>query len=293
MEQKLIDAGLVLEGGGMKGMFTAGVLDAFLEEGLLFGHCYGVSAGACALISYISGQKGRTKKVWLDFQGDKRFCSFYSLVTTGDLFGARFNYDYIPHKLVPFDFEAFKAYRGEAYATVTNIKTGEAEYMRLTDMEKDLPVVRASASLPLISRNVRIGDGLYLDGGVSDCIPFAKSLADGNARNVVILTKPAGYVRKQAGMKLLYKLRYAKYPKVTEDMIELRHLNYNRTLKEIEAAEAAGEAFVIRPSGDITVKRIEKDTRVLAALYEEGYKLGHEKAAELRKFLAGGAHEER
>ena len=154
----MIDCGLVLEGGGMKGMYTAGVLEYFMEKELYFKNCYGVSAGACHLCSYISKQRKRAYRVALDYLNDKNYCSMYSLVTTGDLFNADMCYNTIPNKLDPYDYKAAAKYEGNAYAVVTNIRTGEAEYMPLREMHRDTIAVRASASLPLVSRNVKIGN---------------------------------------------------------------------------------------------------------------------------------------
>ena len=216
----MYQAGLVLEGGGMKGIYTAGVLDFFMEKGLYFSSVYGVSAGAVHLCSYLSGQIGRSRDVSVEFLNSKRYCSFRSLLLTGDLFNVDICYHTIPEYLFPLDHETFRKYTGKAFSVVTNIKTGCAEYLRIRDLRKDISKVRASASLPLVSRNVRIGKGLYLDGGIADSIPIRKSILDGNRKNVVVLTKEEGYVRKPASQleMALIKLRYLKYPKVYELM---------------------------------------------------------------------------
>lgn len=267
----MYQAGLVLEGGGMKGIYTAGVLDFFLEKGLEFSHCYGVSAGACHLCSFLSGQKGRAYAVSTDYLDDKNYCSVSSLLRTGDLFGVKLCYDEIPNRLNPFDYEAYARYQGRAYAVVTNIETGRAEYLPMKEMHTDIQAVRASASLPLVSRNVRIGEGLYLDGGLSDPIPILRSIVDGNRKNVVILTKEEGYRRKPASQLALMKLRYARYPKVYE-LMKHRHTEYNRTLDYLEEQVKNGQAFVIRPKRASSVGRVEKDRSRLKALYEEGYR---------------------
>lgn len=265
-------AGLVLEGGGMRGVYTAGVLDYFMERELTFSHCYGVSAGACHLASYMSGQKGRALKVSLDYLQDKNYCSAYSLVRTGDLFGVEMCYNRIPNELCPYNYEAFNKYPGKGYAVVTNIETGRPEYIQLVDMHTDIQAIRASASLPLVSRNVEINGKLYLDGGMADSIPIRRARKDGNEKNVVILTRPIGYRKKpssSANLKLM-QLRYKKYPKVVEDM-EKRYLRYNKTLKLVEKEEEEGKAFVFRPEKLITIDRIEKDKNKLKVLYLQGY----------------------
>lgn len=267
---KMYQAGLVLEGGGMKGVYTAGVLDFFLDKGLLFSSVYGVSAGACHMCSYLSNQRGRALDISIDYLDSRKYCSVYSFLTTGDLFNVNTAYHLIPDYLNPYDYQAFDRYEGKAYAVVTNIITGRAEYLRIQDMKKDIDAVRASASLPLVSRNVRIGDGLYLDGGIADAIPIKKSILDGNRKNVVILTKEEGYVRKPSGQLGVIKLRYLQYPKVYELMAE-RHNAYNNTMAYLEAQEKNGQAFIIRPKKKSEVGRIEKDADKLKALYHEGY----------------------
>ena len=283
----MYQAGLVLEGGGMKGIYTAGVLDFFLEKEINFSSCYGVSAGACCLCSYLSGQKKRAYRINVDYLDQKAYCSVESLIKTGDLFGVDMCYSLIPDYLDPYDYDAFSRYQGKAYAVVTNIKTGKPEYMPLKDMHQDTIAVRASSSLPLVARNVKIGDELYLDGGVSDSIPIRRSMKDGNRKNVIILTKEEGYVRQPAnGAELaLIRARYMRYPKVYECMRE-RHLTYNNTLQYIEEMQSQGKVFVIRPKQKSNVGRVEKDKAKLDALYEEGYRDAENCYMELLEYLS-------
>ena len=265
-------AGLVLEGGGMKGIYTAGVLDFFMEKGILLSSVYGVSAGACQMCSYLSGQKGRGRDTVVDYLDDKFYCSFLSLLLTGDLFNVDIAYHLIPDYLNPFDHEAYHKYKGKAYSVVTNIETGRAEYLRIRDLKEDIDKIRASASLPLVARNVKIDGRLYLDGGIADAIPIQKSILDGNRKNVVILTKEEGYVRKPTGSKelALIKARYAKYPKVYELMVN-RHLRYNETVDYLYRQQDNGQAYVIRPKYPSKVGRIEKNKELLLELYQQGY----------------------
>ncbi len=284
----MIQAGLVLEGGGMKGIYTAGALDFFLDKGIEFSSVYGVSAGACHMCSYLSKQRGRARDVSLDYLHTKEYCGLRSLLTTGDLFNAKVCYELIPDYLNPYDHEAFKRYEGKAYAVVTNIVTGCPEYLRIRDARKDIICVRASASLPLVSRNVQIGGNLYLDGGLSDSIPIEKSIMDGNQKNVVIMTKEEGFRRKQdSDMNLaLIKARYWKYPKVYE-LMKNRYLSYNHTLDYLEKQAEAGKAFVIRPSVQSDVGRIEKDEEKLKRLYEQGYEETAAQYEQLMNYLEG------
>ena len=268
----MYQAGLVLEGGGMKGLYTAGVLDFFLEKEILFSKVYGVSAGACHMCSYLSGQMGRARDISVDYLDNKRYCSARSLLITGDLFNEDMCYHTIPDYLYPFDHEAYGRYPGKAYSVVTNIETGEAEYLRIRDLRKEIDFIRASASLPLVSRNVKIGDKKYLDGGIADPVPIRKSVMDGNRKNVVVLTKEEGYVRKPTGdgQLALIKARYLKYPKIYERMAH-RHTEYNQQIAYLYRQVENGQAYVIRPKVPSKVGRIEKNKEILLELYQQGY----------------------
>ncbi len=269
----MYQAGLVLEGGGMKGVYTAGVLDFFLEKNLEFSSVYGVSAGACHMSSYLSKQKGRALAVSVDYLDSKKYCSMESLLLTGDLFNVDTCYHLIPDYLYPYDYDTFLKYTGKAYSVVTDLETGRAEYLRIRDLRKDIDKIRASASLPLVSRNVKIDGKYYLDGGLSDSIPIQKSILDGNRKNVVVMTKEEGYIRQASSpaQLALIKARYFKYPKLYEKMAT-RHEDYNRCVQMLERQNADGQTFVIRPKTKSDVGRIEKDREKLIALYEEGYR---------------------
>ena len=280
----MYQAGLILEGGGMKGIYTCGVLDFFMEKDVLFSDCYGVSAGACHMCSYLSRQKGRAYHVGIDYLECRDYCSVRSLLRTGDLFNNDFCYDLIPHYLNPYDYEGFRKYEGKAYAVATDIVTGKPEYIRLYDMEEGIQAVRASSSLPLVSRNVTIGGRKYLDGALSDSIPIRKAQADGNRKNVVILTKAVGYRKERSSALPLIRAAYARYPKVYE-LMKNRHISYNETLDYLEEQEKRGKVFVIRPQKESGIGRIEKDKEKLKALYEQGYCEAQERYEEMLAYL--------
>ena len=280
----MYQAGLVLEGGGMKGVYTAGVLDFFLDKDIMFSSVYGVSAGACHMCSYLSKQRGRAFDINVDYLDTKRYCGIRSLLTTGDLFHAGTCYHLIPDYLYPYDYEAFNRYQGRAFSVATDIETGRPEYFRIRDMKKDIEKIRASASLPLVSRNVKIDGRLYLDGGISDSIPLQKSVLDGNRKNVVVMTKEEGFVRQPTSQLALIKARYFKYPKVTELMAQ-RHIDYNEQVEYIMRQQQEGKAFVIRPRQASNVGRVEKDRERLQKLYQEGYDDAAGCFQELREFL--------
>ena len=281
---QMYQAGLILEGGGMRGMYTAGVLDAFLDKEIEFSSIYGVSAGACHACSFISKQRGRAFRVGVDYLDDPNYCSFKSFLKTGDLFGADFTYEQIPDVLDPFDYDTFRDYKGKFYAVVTNVQTGQAEYKRVRDGEKHLWMVRASASLPMVSRTIAVNGKYYLDGGIADSIPIRKSIKDGNEKNVVVLTRDASYRKEPNGMLPLMKLRYPG-KKAFLDAVENRHIHYNEVLQFLEEEEKAGRIFVIRPSEEVEVRRIEKDRDKLEALYQKGLEDGMERADDMIAYL--------
>ena len=262
--------GLVLEGGGMRGVYTAGVLDFFIDKDIYFENTYGVSAGICHACSYLAKQRDRAYRVNVDYLDDKRYASFYSLVTTGDYFGVKMVYEDIPNKLYPFDKKTFEEYEGNLYSVVTNMKTGEAEYIKLKDMDKDIIYVRASSSLPLLSRIVKVDGKEYLDGGIADSIPIEKAIKDGNEKNVVVLTQPNGYRKEENKLLPVMKIKYKKYPNFINSMAN-RHINYNNSLDKIKEEEEKGNVFVIRPSESLDITRLEKNKDKLEALYNLGY----------------------
>lgn len=280
----MLDVGLILEGGGMRGIYTAGVLDLFLDQGLEFGHIYAVSAGSCHACSYLSRQRGRAFRVGTDYLQDKRYCSVHSLITTGDMFGAEMCYELIPNQLDPYDYETYDKYTGDFHAVITNCVTGQAEYPKLRDLHTDIQIVRASSSLPLLSRMVEIKGQLYLDGGIADSIPLAQSIRDGNQKNVVILTQAEGY-RKQPNKAMpAVKAKYRRFPHLVAAIAD-RHERYNETLELIARQEAEGSAFVLRPSTPPNIGRVEKDLDKLKALYQQGYDEAKAALPQLLAFL--------
>lgn len=280
----MINSGLVIEGGGMRGVYTAGVLDFFMEKDLYFEDCYAVSAGACHAASYYSKQIGRSLKVILDYINDKRYCSINSLIKTGDMFGAKMLYDIVPNELVLYDYDTFNKFKGNFYSVITNCKTGKAEYVKIKDMKKDIIAVRASSSLPLLSRIVEINGGKYLDGGISDSIPIKKSIEDNHIKNVVILTRDKTYRKTKAVFLHLFKMKYKKYPNLVKS-IENRYKIYNETIDFIEEKRKSGDAFVIQPKGPVSISRVEKDKTKLKTLYNEGYNDAKECYEDLIKFI--------
>lgn len=280
----MFDAGLILEGGGMRGVYTAGVLDFFLDKELWFKRCYAVSAGAGHACSYLARQRGRAFAVNVDYLGDRRYMGVSSLLKTGNLFGADMLYKIIPEELYPIDYKAFAENESRLFAAVTNCETGQAEYVPIRDLKTDLIYVRASASLPMVSRMVEVDGKKYLDGGVTDSIPIKKSVADGNKKNVLVLTRDGSYRKQPGTMAAFIRAKYRKYPALV-NQIERRYLHYNETLDFIKQEESQGRAFVIRPKKPVNISRTEKDREKLRALYEEGFSDAEKAYGPLMEFL--------
>lgn len=262
--------GLVLEGGSTRGLYTAGVLDVFLEHGIRFDGVIGVSAGAIHGCSYLSGQKGRSIRYYMKYHSDPRFMSFSSLLKTGDLVGKDFCYHEIPEKLDIYDNAAFMKNNVPFYAVCSNVETGKPEYLQMTDMFRDIEIMRASASMPYVSRMVEIGGKKYLDGGCTDSIPVDAFRQMGYGRNVAVLTRDSAY-RKKPELPFLARLMYRKYPAFARVQSE-RYLHYNRQLDRVQELEKEGSLFVIRPSVPLDVGRMEKDTEKVMGIYNLGRK---------------------
>ena len=276
---------LVLEGGGMRGVFTAGVLDFFIDKGITFDNVTGVSAGAGHAVSYLSSQRGRAYRVNVNYLDDKRYCSLRSLVGTGDLFGADMLYREIPEKLDPYDYDAYLAQKSVFRAVVTDCETGCAEYPVIREMKNDIQYVRASASMPFVSRIVRIGSGRFLDGGISDPIPFEHMLDLGCNKVVTVLTQPYGYRKKRSSAySVLSAAFYPAYKGLRYSICE-RYALYNDTLDALEAAEESGEVFVIRPPRSLGIGRTEKDRALLDCAYNLGYAEAERRYGEMKKYL--------
>lgn len=277
--------GLVLEGGAMRGLFTAGVLDVLMENDIVCDGMIGVSAGATFGCNYKSHQIGRTLRYNLKYCKDKRYCSFLSLVKTGDLFGADFCYRRLPFELDVFDNETFLKNPMEFYIVCTDIDSGKPLYYKYEKGDKrDLEYMRASASMPLVSRVVEI-DGLrLLDGGMSDSIPLEFFEKTGYDKNIVVLTQPRVYQKKKNKLFPVIKLMLGKYKGLVKAM-ETRHEMYNRQKEYVFSREKSGDVFVIAPKTPLPVSRIEHDGEKLRLAYEEGRKTAMENLEKLKEFI--------
>lgn len=280
--------GLILEGGAMRGMYTAGVCDILMEQNITFDGCIGVSAGATFGCNFKSRQIGRTIRYNTKYSRNPRYASFRSLLFTGNYFGTKLCYDEIPNRLDPFDYETYQSNPMPFYIVCTDADTGEALYHRADTCDaRDLTYMRASASMPLFSRIVEV-DGYHLsDGGTADSIPLVWFRGQGYARNLIVLTRPEGYRKSPSSpaMNALLRLSLRRYPALAK-ALEQRHIGYNRALDEIAAAEQAGTVFVLRPSRDLHLGRIEKDPDKLREMYNLGRSDAEAKLAQIRAFIA-------
>ena len=280
--------GLILEGGGMRGLFSAGVMDVMMETGIRFDGIIGVSAGAAFGVNYKSGQRGRALRYNVDYCQDKRYCGMGSLLKTGNLFNTEFCYDEIPLKLDVFDFDAFERDPTAFYITCTDVESGKPvyhEYRGRADHGFDW--VRASASLPVVSQMVEIDGRKLLDGGIADSIPVAYFERIGYTKNVVILTQPQGYRKEKNQLLPLIRVQYRHYPNLVK-ALEMRHLMYNAELALIQEQEKQGNLFVIRPHLPLEVKRMEKDPARLRTCYEMGRHAAKTAREQLLAFLKKG-----
>ena len=261
---------LVLEGGAKRGIYTAGVLDVFLEHGIITDGVIGVSAGAIHGCSYVAKQLGRSIRYNIKYNDDYRFMSFKSLLKTGSVVDTDFAYHELPEKLDPFDHNTFENSNIKFYATCTNLKTGKAEYVLCPNLKEHyINYLRASASMPLVSQIVELDNNCYLDGGIADSIPLKAAFDLGYKKNIVVLTRQEGYSKKPSSLLWLAKLMYKKYPNFI-NTLKNRHTDYNQTLQYIKNLEENKEIFVIRPSKYIKISRMEKNIEVVKEMYQLG-----------------------
>lgn len=278
--------GLVLEGGGMRGIYTAGVLDILMENGITFDGVIGVSAGAIHGCSFVSGQQGRSIRYYKKYYNDKRMMSFHNFLRTGDLVDEKFCYHELPETLDPYDNRAFHASNIPFYTVSTNLETGKAEYILMKDMFEDIDYLRASASMPYVSRIVEKDGKKLLDGGCGDSIPVLKFMEMGYGRNLVVLTRPDGY-RKRPERRGLARIVYRKYPNFVRTL-EDRPKMYNGTLDAIRKLEQEEMAFVIRPSKPLEIGRMSHDLKEIIRTYELGRSDAFEKLDLLREWKMRG-----
>ena len=277
--------GLIMEGGAMRGMFTAGVLDVLMENGLVTDGAIGVSAGAVFGCNYKSHQIGRVIRYNTEYCNDKRYASFKNLVKTGNLYSEQFCYHEVPEKLDPFNEAAFAASPMDFFVVCTDVRTGDPIYYKCrTGDAEDVLWMEASASMPLAAKIVKIGHYGLLDGGVADSIPVRFFESIGYKRNLIILTQPKGYIKKKNKFLPAIRAKYFRYPAFVEAVAD-RHERYNETLSYISMLEQAGKDYVIRPPIPLEIGAMERDPAQLRRVYETGRAVAQIQVEKIRDFL--------
>lgn len=280
-------ANLVLEGGAMRGQFTAGVLDFFMEHGLVCDHVIGVSAGALNGYCYVAGDIGRTCFLNMKYSNDWRYLSMKSFVRTGNACGREFSFHEIPEKLEPFDFDAYLHSPITLTAVSSDLELGEADYHDVRDLgrDADLPYLIASSSMPLVSQIVEADGKKLLDGGTCDSVPIVHSMLTGARKHIVVLTQAADYVKGPNKLMPVLRQRYGAYPHYVE-RLEMRHMEYNRTYRAVARMAQAGDLFLIRPQRPVTISSMEHDPDKLLDLYAQGYEEAARTWNGLQEYLA-------
>lgn len=279
--------GLVLEGGGMRGAYTSGVLEVLLNKGIEFPNVYGISAGACNALSYISRQKNRNYDIFYHYIADKRYISVENLNRTGSLFGFDFIFGELFRTLLPFDYESFFNSPTDLKVGATDLKTGQTVFFDKANLDEDFTAVRASSSLPFVSNIVSYHGHELLDGGCATPIPIERSIFDGNEFNVIVLTRDSTYRKspRPEFPRAVLRVKYGDYPNFVNTM-QIRAEVYNNELEVCRRQEIEGKAIIVRPSRPIVTGRYEKDPEVLKAIYEMGMSDCERKLSEIRGIIA-------
>lgn len=282
--------GIVLEGGASRTAFSCGVLDFFLEQNIIADYLIGVSAGIAYGSSYASGQLGRNLEINRRFLPDKRYMGMRHLLSRKNrsYYNLQFVFDEVPNHLLPFDYEAFRAYPGKVVAVVTNIKTGLAEYMEVPWDDKQLTVIRASCALPFLFKPIEINGTLYMDGGLSDSIPYQKALDEGCDRIIVVLTRERRYRKAPDPSAKLAERVYHQYPNLVRDL-RVRHEVYNNSIDNLSKLENQGKVFVIAPDDTHGIGRTESNPDILCNFQQEGYEKAKSVYPALQEYLSGSA----
>ena len=279
--------GLILEGGASRTIFTNGILDALLENDIYINYLVGTSAGISFGVSYLSKQIGRNRKITELFIHDKRYMGFSNMLKRDNrcYYGLEFAFYEIPEKLLPYDFAEYERSGENGIGVVTNIETGEPEYMRVKAADRRWTVLRASCALPLLFRPIKINGSYYMDGGMTDSIPFRYALDHGCDRVVVVLTRPRGFVKKPEKIAKLVRILYPKYPKMAEALAN-RHIMYNRELAELSELEKEGKALILAPEKDYGIRRTENDPKILLPYEDEGHDYAIRNLDKIKEFLS-------
>ena len=274
---------LILEGGTLRPIFSAGVMDALLDNNITFPYCIGVSAGITNGVSYISKQKGRNLEVVTKYRNDNRYLSYRNFLRCKSIFGLDFVFDEIPNNLIPFDMDTYRKYPGKVLVGVTNAHTGKTEYLNGKDLDDKATMLRATCAIPLLFPVIKINGKEYYDGGLCDPIPIKKAIADGNTKHLIVLTQPKGYKKELSKKNILVaKLLNKKYPNLKTPLLN-RHNHYNETVKFCEQLENEGKVLILRP--EYNLDSFEKDINKLKSSYDHGYNLAIKHLSEIKKLF--------
>ena len=276
---------LILEGGTFRPIFSAGVMDALLDNNIMFPYCIGVSAGITNGVSYISKQKKINLDILMTYRNDKRYLGLRNFLKCKSLFGLDFVYGEIPNKLSPFDMETYQKYEGKILVGVTNAITGKTEYFDGKELDDNCSILRATCAIPLFFPAIKINDSYYYDGGICDPVPIKKAIDDGNEKHLIILTRPKEYRKDLSkGNIIVSKLFRKKYPNLKEPLLT-RHNHYNETIRFCEELEAQGKAVIIRPTLEQSIESFEKDVNKLRDGYNNGYKMAIENLDKIKELF--------
>ena len=274
---------LILEGGTLRPIFSAGVMDALLDNNITFPYCIGVSAGITNGVSYISKQKGRNLEVVTKYRNDNRYLSYRKFLRCKSIFGLDFVFDEIPNNLIPFDMDTYRKYPGKVLVGVTNAHTGKTEYLNGKDLDDKATMLRATCAIPLLFPVIKINGKEYYDGGLCDPIPIKKAIADGNTKHLIVLIQPKGYKKELSKKNILVaKLLNKKYPNLKTPLLN-RHNHYNETVKFCEQLENEGKVLILRP--EYNLDSFEKDINKLKSSYDHGYNLTINHLSEIKKLF--------
>ncbi|MCT4566011.1 MAG: patatin family protein [Maledivibacter sp.] len=276
--------GLVLQGGGMRGVYTSGVLDFFMDKDLYFSYIIAVSAGACNAIAYITGKRGFGKKICIDYISNNKYISYKNLLTKGSIVDMDFIFDKVPNTLDPFDLDEIANCDNKFIIAATDCNNGNPVYIDVDNCNDIITAIKASSSVPFVTKTVGFEDMNLLDGGISDPIPIKKSIKDGNNRNVIVLTNEDGYTQKAFKMKRLANRMYPDYRDLVKSILDC-HTLYHETIDYIKELETEKKVFIIRPSRYLKLKTFDRNTTRVKELYELGYRDAEEKYLELRTWL--------
>ncbi|WP_432663357.1 patatin family protein [Wukongibacter baidiensis] len=276
--------GLVLQGGGMRGVYTSGVLDFFMDRDLYFPYTIAVSAGACNAIAYMGKQRGLGKKICVGYIADNKCISYKNLVTKGSILEMDLIFNKIPNELEPFNFEEINNSTGKLIVTATDCCTGGPIYIDKDECDDIITAIKASSSVPFLTKAVEFQKMNLLDGGIADPVPIKKAIKDGNQKNVIVLTNEDGYIQRPFKMKWIAKRIYPDYMKLTEAILN-SHKLYDETIDYINDLEDKGQVFIIRPSTYFKLRTFDRNTKKIEALYQLGYKDAENKYDELIKWM--------